>query len=169
MSDIHIDYGDLIDDAMHAIVKKVLERVVKEGLPGNHHFFISFLTQYPGADVSEALLEKYPEEMTIVIQHQFDDLTVDEEKFSVVLSFDNVKERIVIPFDALTAFADPSVKFGLQFRPHEDETMDERIQLLEQEEEAKQAKTSTKSSAKKPTKKSDNVVSMDTFRKNNND
>lgn len=117
MTDDFIDYGLLIDDAMHVIVKKALERVHKEGLPGKHHFFISFITSHPGVSISSALQNKYPEEMTIVLQHQFENLVVTDKGFSVVLSFDHVKEKIDVPFDALVAFADPSVKFGLQFRP----------------------------------------------------
>lgn len=114
--DREINYGALIDKAMHYIVKEALQIVTESGLPGNHHFFISFLTHYPGVVISERLRKKYPEEMTIVLQYQFEELAVTENAFSVVLSFDNIKERIVIPFMALSAFADPSVKFGLQFR-----------------------------------------------------
>jgi hypothetical protein len=85
-------------------------------MPGEHHFFISFLTKFPGVILSEKLKNRYPHEMTIVLQFQFEELIVEEKSFSVCLSFDNVKEKITIPFVAITAFADPSVKFGLQFR-----------------------------------------------------
>jgi hypothetical protein len=112
----HIDYGALIDEAMHIIVKKSLEIAVARNMPGEHHFFISFLTKFPGVALSEKLKNRYPHEMTIVLQFQFEDLKVEEKSFSVTLSFDNVKEKIVIPFASITAFADPSVKFGLQFR-----------------------------------------------------
>ena len=111
-----INYASLIDEAMHIIVKKSLEIAAKSYLPGDHHFFISFMTNYKGVELSPNIRKKYPEEMTIVLQHQFENLKVEEELFSVVLSFDGVSERIVVPFAALTAFADPSVKFGLQFR-----------------------------------------------------
>jgi hypothetical protein len=112
----HIDYGALIDEAMHIIVKKSLEFAIVHNMPGEHHFFISFLTKFPGVILSEKLKNRYPHEMTIVLQFQFEELIVEDKSFSVCLSFDNVKEKITIPFVAITAFADPSVKFGLQFR-----------------------------------------------------
>ena len=176
MSDDFIDYGQLIDDAMHVIVQKALERVAEEGLPGKHHFFISFITEYPGVEISDALKSKYPEEMTIVLQHQFEDLHVSEEGFSAVLSFDNVREKIVIPFDSLVAFADPSVKFGLQFR-HLDEyelaeiTEDADFAIPGEEEFIDEVKKSTspekgkKASAKGKKAKNNNVVDIDSFRK----
>lgn len=111
-----INYAALIDEAMHIIVKKALLAVKNDRLPGQHHFFISFLTNYPGVSLSERVKKNYPHEMTIVLQYQFEELTVNDKDFSVILSFDNVKEKIIIPFAALTAFADPSVKFGLQFK-----------------------------------------------------
>lgn len=115
-----IDYSDLVDDAMHFIVKRSLEIFAKNNLDGDHHFFISFITKYPGVSISEKLHNKYPYEMTIVLQYQFENLLINDDGFSVCLSFDNQQEKIVVPFSALTAFADPSVKFGLQFR-HVDE------------------------------------------------
>ncbi len=170
MDDHFIDYGRLIDDAMHVIVQKALQKVVKEGLPGKHHFFISFATSYPGVQLSEHLKSRYPEEMTIVLQHQFDELKVDEKGFSVTLSFDNIKEPIYVPFDALIAFADPSVKFGLQFR-HIDEPGNVKLEASELKAKEKMSNAIKQKSTKKTTKKSkdsqgsDNVVSIDTFRK----
>lgn len=113
-----INYSNLIDDAMRIIVKKSLEILASTpiNMIGEHHFFISFITTHPQVALSTKLLQKYPKEMTIVLQYQFEDLQIKEDQFSVTLSFDNIKERIVIPFNAITAFADPSVKFGLQFR-----------------------------------------------------
>lgn len=171
MEESFIDYGQLIDEAMHIIVKKALERVSKEGLPGEHHFFISFLTGHPGVSVSEALRKKYPEEMTIVLQHQFDGLRVTDKGFRVSLSFDNVKENIEVSFDALVAFADPSVKFGLQFR-HMDELDDEEFSDLEDfpfsEEDAVgnvEKESKKKKTVKKPSKSGNNVIQIDSFRK----
>jgi hypothetical protein len=115
-----IDYSVLVDDAMHFIVKKSLQIFAKNTAVSNHHFFISFITKYPGVTISDKLHKKYPYEMTIVLQYQFEDLAVNEDNFSVFLSFDNQQEKIIIPFAALTAFADPSVKFGLQFRHTDD-------------------------------------------------
>src|ERR1700735_1884512 len=116
MTEDYIEYGRLIDEAMRQIVRKSLLLVGEHGLKGDHHFFITFQTKFPGVMISDRLLEKYPEEMTIIIPHQFWELETDERGFSVVLSFDNIHESLVIPFEALTSFADPSVKFGLQFR-----------------------------------------------------
>jgi hypothetical protein len=133
MSDDFIDYGKLIDDAMHVIVRYTLEKIAREGLPGKHHFFISFLTQFPGVLVSEKLRSRYANEMTIVLQYQFEDLKVTAEDFSVILSFDGEKECVVVPFAALTAFADPSVRFGLQFRhldTDEEDADDDSDELL---------------------------------------
>lgn len=172
--DEFINYGQLIDDAMHIIVKRALEIVVSEGLPGDHHFFISFLTDYPGVQISQALKQKYPEEMTIVLQYQFQDLYVDDNGFGVTLSFNNVNENLVIPFGALTAFADPSVKFGLQFRHMMEDVDDdmlvpdiddiaEPMSLLDDMDDDIFA-TNPAASTNKDTK-GDNVIALDNFRK----
>ena len=110
-----IDYPGLIDSAMRNVVREALIHVDKFGLPGEHHFFISFQTNFPGVSISPQLKSRYPEEITIVVQHQFWDLKITKELFSIMLSFNNIPEKLVVPFDALTAFADPSIKFGLQF------------------------------------------------------
>lgn len=167
MTEDIINYGKLIDDAMHIIVKKALEDViVKHGLPGQHHFFISFLTHFPGVTLSEKLRKKYPNEMTIVLQYQFDDLTVTEHNFSVVLSFDNEKECIVIPFASLTAFADPSVKFGLQFRYVEEDLEELNLPTTTSPitKDGNMTAVDTSSAPPKPAA-SDNVVTLDHFRK----
>lgn len=111
-----IDYSKLVDEAMHLIVYKILKQIANEGLPGNHHFFISFLTNHPNVKVSDALKNRYPNEMTIVLQYQYEDLTVTNSGFEVKLSFSGTKEKIFIPFAAITTFADPTVQFGLQFK-----------------------------------------------------
>ena len=110
-----IDYEALAQDAMRGVVRAVLTRTAKSGLPGDHHFYISFDTQHPGVVLSKRLREKYPEEMTIVLQHRFWDLSVTEERFEVKLTFDGIPERLVVPFAALKIFFDPSVRYGLQF------------------------------------------------------
>lgn len=120
MTRTYIDYGSLVDNAMHQIVKESLKIFAKLDEIGEHHFFVSFVTKYPGVLLSEKLQSKYPLEMTIVLQHMYENLEIDEEKIKVTLTFDGKKEDLIIPFAALTAFADPSVKFGLQFR-HADE------------------------------------------------
>lgn len=110
-----IDYEALAQDAMRGVVRTILTRVAKTGLPGEHHFYISFDTQAPGSSLSKRLKEKYPEEMTIVLQHRFWDLIVTEERFEVKLTFDGIPERLVVPFGAIKVFFDPSVRYGLQF------------------------------------------------------
>ena len=110
-----IDYEALAQDAMRGVVRTVLTRTAKTGLPGDHHFFISFDTQAPGVSLSKRLKEKYAHEMTIVLQHRFWDLSVAEDRFEVKLTFDGVPERLVVPFAAIKVFFDPSVRYGLQF------------------------------------------------------
>ncbi|MCG7391674.1 ClpXP protease specificity-enhancing factor SspB [Microvirga sp. ACRRW] len=115
-----IRYDLLVQDALKGVVRKVLIDS-KDGLPGEHHFYISFQTDFPGVRLSNRLREKYPQEMTIVLQHQFWDMNVTEHTFEVGLSFSGVPERLLIPFDALTGFFDPSVQFGLKFDGQDDE------------------------------------------------
>ncbi|HEU6441887.1 MAG TPA: ClpXP protease specificity-enhancing factor SspB, partial [Microvirga sp.] len=121
-----IRYDLLVQDALKGVVRKVLIDAGRDGLPGEHHFYISFQTDYPGVRLSNRLREKYPQEMTIVLQHQFWDLNVTEHTFEVGLSFSGVPERLLIPFDALTGFFDPSVQFGLKF-DSQDEDEEEEI------------------------------------------
>lgn len=111
-----IHYSSLIDAAMRGVVRDVLRQVEKSGLPGEHHFYITFRTDAPGAQISDTLKSRYPQEMTIVLQHQFWDFHVGEQEFNVTLSFGGVPEKLVVPYAALTAFADPSIRFGLQFQ-----------------------------------------------------
>lgn len=110
-----IDYDALQQDAMRGLVRAVLVETVKSGLPGEHHFYISFNTRAPGVVLSRRLKEKYPREMTIVLQHRFWGLAVSDDRFEVNLTFDGIPERLVIPFQAIRVFVDPSVRFGLQF------------------------------------------------------
>lgn len=114
-----IDYEALAQEAMRGVVRKVLARTAKSGLIGDHHFYISFETEAPGVTLSKRLREKYPREMTIVLQHRFWDLAVTEDRFEVKLTFDGIPERLVIPFSAVKVFFDPSVRFGLQFEDQE--------------------------------------------------
>jgi uncharacterized protein len=110
-----IRYDLLAQDALRGVVKKVLVDVASRGLPGDHHFFISFHTRADGVKISARLREKYPEELTIVLQHQFWDLIVGDDQFEVGVSFNGVPERLTVPFAAIKGFFDPSVQFGLQF------------------------------------------------------
>ncbi len=115
MAEDEIRYDLLTQDALRGVVRQVLARVQRDGLPGEHHLYIAFDTGAEGVSVSKRLKEQYPEEMTVVLQYQFWDLQVTNERFEVKLSFSNVPERLVVPFSAVKAFYDPSAQFGLQF------------------------------------------------------
>lgn len=116
MNDVEIDYDYLTQQALKRVVRDVLQMTQQLGAaPGDHHFYIEFETQAPGVSIPEPLITAYPVRMTIVLQHQFDDLDVREDAFSVTLWFKGQQARLVIPFDAVTSFADPSVQFGLRF------------------------------------------------------
>ncbi len=115
MATDHIRYDVLARDALRGVLRKVLTDAASHGLPGEHHFFITFVSKAEGVKLSPRLLAQYPEEMTIILQHQFWDLTVLEDRFEVGLSFGGIPERLVVPFSAIKSFLDPSVKFGLQF------------------------------------------------------
>ena len=117
MATDHIRYDVLARDALRGVLRRVLTDAAEHGLPGEHHFFITFLSTAEGVKLSPRLLAQYPEEMTVILQHQFWDLTVTEDRFEVGLSFGGVAERLVVPFNSIKSFFDPSVQFGLQFEP----------------------------------------------------
>lgn len=179
MAEDHIRYDILAQEALRGVVRQVLTEVGKTGLPGEHHFFISFVTRAPGVRLSERLLEQYEKEMTIVLQNQFWDLKVTDIGFSVGLSFDGHTELLEIPYSAIKGFFDPSVQFGLQFDVGVD-----GVQLEEEEEEGEigsdndssdvvakdKSKKKSKSKASDTDsdteeKSSDKVISLDSFRK----
>lgn len=110
-----IRYDLLVQEALKGVVRKVIADAGRDGLPGDHHFYVSFRTDFPGVRLSQRMRDKYPEEMTIVLQHQFWDMGITEHSFEVGLSFSGIPERLLIPFDALVGFFDPSVQFGLKF------------------------------------------------------
>lgn len=112
-----IRYDLLVQDALRGMVRDLLAKVARDGLPGDHHFFITFKTHAPGVQLSARMKARYPDEITIVLQHQFWDLTVNDRQFEVGLSFSNIPERLIVPFTALTGFHDPSVPFMLKFEP----------------------------------------------------
>lgn len=177
-------YDLLAQNALRGVVHDALRRVEKSGLPGDHHFFIQFNTRFPGVSIGERLSTKYPREMTIVIQHQFYNLQVLEDRFQVELSFDNIPEKLIIPWAAVKGFLDPYVQFGLQF-----EVKSEEVEIAKLENQpnpilakSKLAKTdlgdSTKTKAKEDAElkilsepvadeqeAKPNVVSLDAFRK----
>jgi hypothetical protein len=115
MATDHIRYDVLARDALRGVLRRVLTDAAEHGLPGEHHFFITFLSTAEGVKLSPRLLAQYPEEMTVILQHQFWDLVVTEDRFEVGLSFGGIPERLVVPFNAIKSFFDPSVQFGLQF------------------------------------------------------
>jgi hypothetical protein len=117
MATDHIRYDVLARDALRGVLRRVLADAAEHGLPGEHHFFITFLSTAEGVKLSPRLLAQYPEEMTVILQHQFWDLVVTEDRFEVGLSFGGIPERLAIPFNAIKSFFDPSVQFGLQFEP----------------------------------------------------
>lgn len=112
-----LDYDNMVQDALRGVVRSVLQKVIKIGLPGDHHFYIAFRTDHPGVRVPDHLRARYPEEITIVMQHQYWDLKVLEDHFELSLSFNQKPEHLVVPFEALSGFMDPSVQFGLQLQP----------------------------------------------------
>ena len=161
MAEDHMRYDILAQEALRGVVRKVLAEVAKTGLPGEHHFFISFVTRAPGVRLSEKLLGQYDKEMTIVIQNQYWDLKVSETGFEVGLSFDGIPETLVIPFSAVKGFFDPSVQFGLQFDP----TTAPGSAAVESGADAaleSAAETAPTDDGEKPGEK---VVSLDAFRK----
>ena len=160
MATDHIRYDVLARDALRGVLRRVLTDAAEHGLPGEHHFFITFLSTADGVKLSPRLLAQYPEEMTIILQHQFWDLVVEDDRFSITLSFGGRHERLTIPFSALTAFADPSVKFGLQFEANEDE-----LQAKPPALKATKQIESPAAPASSAERKGADVVALDTFRK----
>ncbi|NVO55164.1 hypothetical protein HW561_05100 [Rhodobacteraceae bacterium B1Z28] len=149
-----IDYGNLMHTAMRGLIKTVLTSVSETGLPGAHHFFITFDTREDGVQLADWLRERYPDEMTVVMQHWFENLEVGEAGFAITLNFGDAPEPLYIPYSAIKTFVDPSVEFGLRFESPEDEDEDEdhyieEIIEVEEEEEHHDA----------------DVVSLDSFRK----
>ncbi|PDQ17600.1 hypothetical protein CN311_29135 [Mesorhizobium sanjuanii] len=174
MADDHIRYDILAQEALRGVMRKVLAEVARTGLPGNHHFFITFLTGAPGVRVSSRLRERYPEQMTIVIQFQYWDLKVTDTGFEVGLSFSDVPEKLEIPFSAVRGFYDPSVNFELEFDVKTETSDDEATQPAEPlaivaekkpETKKKAAEAEKKPAAADAAAKGADVVSLDAFRK----
>lgn len=154
-----ISYETIVQNALRAVVSDVLKLVEHQGLPGENHLYITFQTTFPGVEMADHLRVKHPHDVTIVLQHQFWDLHVSETFFSVGLSFNNVQEKLTVPFNAITGFVDPSVKFGLHFTPME----------VEEEEappkNAKKSKKPTENISEKAGAKEGKVITLDAFRK----
>jgi hypothetical protein len=157
-------YDRMVEKALRSVTRQAIEEVMETGLPGDHHFYITFLTDYDGVQIPDYLRERYPGEMTIVLQYQFHDLSVDDNFLKVTLSFNNIPEKLVIPMAAITIFADPSVNFALQFQPMDegesysdeaDSDIADAIASLADDDDAKPSKKDKKGE----------VVSLDQFRK----
>ena len=154
-----IDYGNLMHRAMRSLIQNVLTDVQQNGLPGEHHFFITFDTLHPDVELADWLSDRYPGEMTIVIQHWFDNLEVTDEGFSITLNFGENPEPMYIPYDAIKTFVDPSVEFGLRFETQEDDSDEEDPEEVEEApmDEMTEEPTAPPTEAE--------VVSLDQFRK----
>ncbi len=167
-------YDKMVETALRGVVKKSIEEVKEDfgdsgGMPGEHHFYITFLTDYPGVKIPDYLRDRYPGEMTIVLQYQFSDLFVTSEKMGVTLSFNNVPEKLEVPLAAISIFADPSVNFALQFQPLGDAIEDSDLALLDElDDDGPDDDGSGGGGSKGKSSKSEDsgqVISLDKFRK----
>lgn len=152
-----IDYGNLMHRAMRGLIREVLEDVAKNGLPGEHHFFITFDTTHADVEMAQWLSDRYPSDMTVVMQHWYENLDVGDDGFSVTLNFGDAPEPLYIPYDAIKTFVDPSVEFGLRFETQEDE--EPTLAALPEEDEEDDSAEET------PAGHDAEVVSLDSFRK----
>lgn len=157
-----INYAELMHNAMRGLMADLLRKIGKEGLPGEHHFFINFDTTLPGVDIADWLRERHPTEMTIVIQHWFDNLVVMDDRFSITLNFNNTPEPLVIPFDAIKTFVDPSVEFGLRF---DEDGVDEDTYVEDVPESPMVVIEEDETETADQPHKDAEIVSLDSFRK----
>lgn len=164
MAKEQLRYDKMVETALRGVVRDALRQVADRGLPGNHHFYLTFRTSYPGVDIPEYLRGQYPNEMTIVLQYQYYGLEADDEKFAVTLSFNNVHERLEIPLGAITTFADPSVNFALQFQPAAPAESAVVAPLAERTAQAAPQGEDAKPDAAEEPKRGE-VVALDAFRK----
>ena len=167
MATDHIRYDVLARDALRGVLRRVLSDAAEHGLPGEHHFFITFLSKADGVKLSPRLLAQYPEEMTVILQHQFWDLVVTDDRFEVGLSFGGIPERLVVPFNSIKSFFDPSVQFGLQFEPQEAIEAPAAKLPTDQPSPSLTATTVTPAAEEEPPKGNEGatVVRFDRFRK----
>ncbi|HEX7792229.1 MAG TPA: ClpXP protease specificity-enhancing factor SspB [Afipia sp.] len=165
MATDHIRYDVLARDALRGVLRQVLADAAEHGLPGEHHFYITFISTAEGVKISPRLLSQYPQEMTVILQHQFWDLLVTDDRFEVGLSFNGIPERLVIPFSSIKSFFDPSVQFGLQFEPSEEPAAAEIAPVEELQVAAKSEADAE--AGDEPVKQGEGaeVVRLDRFRK----
>ncbi|AXI44336.1 SspB family protein [Sulfitobacter sp. SK011] len=159
-----IDYGNLMHEAMRGLIRKVLLDVAERGLPGNHHFFITFDTTHPDAELADWLSDRYPGEMTVVMQHWYDKLEITEDGFAVTLNFGDAPEPLYIPYDAIRTFVDPSVEFGLRFEEQDNTDSDAPEKTSDKGTELKQVHEHELEVEEEPVKDAQ-IVSLDSFRK----
>jgi hypothetical protein len=156
-----IPYGRLMHEAVCGVIRDVLQGVATSGLPGEHHFFITFDTGHEDAELADWLRDRYPEEMMIVIQNWYDDLVIEEDSFSVTLNFGDAPERLTVPFDSILTFVDPSVEFGWRFERNEDDDAEDT-----KADDAPPPAADAAPAPEAPAPAAGEVVSLDTFRKN---
>lgn len=157
MTDEPLDYHRMVQTALRSVLREALEVAAGEGLPGDHHFYVSFRTQAPGVVVPSFLRDRYPEEVTIVIQHQYWELDVEDDGFGVTLAFDGSRQRVAVPWEAVTAFIDPVAEFALRFQTVEEARAQAEAQKSAEEEEGSPAPGSSDPTA--------DVVNIRQFRK----
>lgn len=163
-----IDYGNLMHRAMRGLIQKVLSDIAENGLPGEHHFFITFDTMHPDVEIADWLSDRYPGEMTVVIQHWFDNLEVTDEGFSITLNFGENPEPLYIPYDSIQTFVDPSVEFGLRFETQSEDDDDdhddsENVEMIPEAPMQEMVEPEPEEQASE--RKDADVVSLDQFRK----
>jgi hypothetical protein len=159
-----IDYGNLMHEAMRGLIRKVLLDVAERGLPGNHHFFITFDTTHPDAELADWLSDRYPGEMTVVMQHWYDKLEITEDGFSITLNFGDAPEPLYIPYDAIRTFVDPSVEFGLRFEEQDSDEADTSEKEADKGTDLEHVHEHELEVEEEPAKEAQ-IVSLDSFRK----
>ena len=154
-----INYEEIIKDSLKIAIKKLLLDVSLKGLPGDHHFYISFITNFPGVKIAEWMMQDYPNEMTIVIQNWFENLHVDDKSFSIVLNFKNKPEKLNIPFESIISFSDPSVSFSLQFESSVSQNLETIMDIKEKDPQTQSDKDDLES------EKNNNIIQFEKYKK----
>ena len=154
-----INYEEIIKDSLKIAIKKLLLDVSLKGLPGDHHFYISFITNFPGVKIAEWMMKDYPNEMTIVIQNWFENLHVDDKSFSIVLNFKNKPEKLNIPFESIISFSDPSVSFSLQFESSVSQNLETIMDIKEKDPQTQSDKDDLES------EKNNNIIQFEKYKK----
>ena len=154
-----INYEDLIKDSLKNAIKKLLLDVSLKGLPGNHHFYISFITSFPGVKIAEWMIKDYPNKMTIVIQNWYENLNINDKYFSIVLNFKNKPEKLTIPFESLISFSDPSVNFSLKLESFASENLENIMDLKETDSQLQSYSDALKS------EQDNNIIQFEKYKK----